>query len=100
MHLTLLFQISDGSGILNPRRRRLNIDMSNIPDDQEYADQVFVDSANKTYWIAKWYLISLIEEDAVYITFINIHTIRAWRTNPLIHTYAIIDLVTVKSLTS
>eukprot|EP01036_Dinobryon_divergens_P026851 gene26851-35543_t len=34
-------------------RRRLNIDMSNIPDDQEYADQVFVDSANKTYWISK-----------------------------------------------
>lgn len=34
-------------------RRRLNIDMSNVPDDQEYANYVFVDSANKQYWIDK-----------------------------------------------
>ena len=34
-------------------RRRLNIDMSNIPDEQEYADPVFVDSANKSYYLAK-----------------------------------------------
>mmetsp|Transcript_15346 Transcript_15346/g.33854 ORF Transcript_15346/g.33854 Transcript_15346/m.33854 type:complete len:155 (-) Transcript_15346:176-640(-) len=34
-------------------RRRLNIDMSNVPDDQPYADKVFVDSANKLYWIDK-----------------------------------------------
>lgn len=34
-------------------RRRVNIDMSNIPDDQEYADTVFVDSANKVYSIDK-----------------------------------------------
>ncbi len=33
--------------------RRLNIDMSNVPDDQEFADPVFVDSANKSYYIAK-----------------------------------------------
>eukprot|EP01038_Epipyxis_sp_PR26KG_P011635 gene11635-15585_t len=34
-------------------RRRLNIDMSNIPDDQPFADQVFVDSCSKSYWINK-----------------------------------------------
>lgn len=34
-------------------RRRLNIDMSNIPDEQEHADKAFVDSANKLYWIEK-----------------------------------------------
>jgi NADH dehydrogenase (ubiquinone) 1 beta subcomplex subunit 9 len=34
-------------------KRRLNIDMSSVPDDQPYADKVFVDSANKTYWIDK-----------------------------------------------
>ena len=34
-------------------RRRINIDMSNVPDDQEHADKVFVDSANKLYWIDK-----------------------------------------------
>ena len=32
-------------------RRRLNIDMSYVPDDQPYADKVFVDSVNKKYWI-------------------------------------------------
>ena len=32
-------------------KRRVNIDMSNIPDDQQYADKVFVDSASKSYWI-------------------------------------------------
>jgi len=32
-------------------RRRINIDMSNISDEQEHADKVFVDSANKLYWI-------------------------------------------------
>ena len=31
--------------------RRYNIDFSRIPKDQEYADKVLVDSANKTYWI-------------------------------------------------
>lgn len=34
-------------------KRRLNIDMSNVPDDQPYANNVFVDSANKQYWIDK-----------------------------------------------
>lgn len=34
-------------------RRRVNIDFSNIPDDQEFADRAFVDSANKTYFIDK-----------------------------------------------
>lgn len=34
-------------------RRRLNIDMSNIPDEQEHADKAFVDSVNKQYWIEK-----------------------------------------------
>lgn len=34
-------------------KRRLNIDMSNVPDDQEYANPVFVDSVNKQYWIDK-----------------------------------------------
>lgn len=34
-------------------RRRLNVDMSIVPDDQPYADQAFVDSANKQYWINK-----------------------------------------------
>eukprot|EP01034_Spumella_vulgaris_P024813 gene24813-31195_t len=34
-------------------KRRVNIDFSNIPDDQPYADKVFVDSVNKTYWIDK-----------------------------------------------
>ena len=34
-------------------KRRINIDMSNIPDSQEYANKVFVDSANKAYWIDK-----------------------------------------------
>mmetsp|Transcript_31402 Transcript_31402/g.34284 ORF Transcript_31402/g.34284 Transcript_31402/m.34284 type:complete len:156 (+) Transcript_31402:111-578(+) len=32
-------------------RRRVNIDFSNIPDDQPYANRVFVDSANKKYYI-------------------------------------------------
>jgi hypothetical protein len=34
-------------------KRRINIDMSNVPDDQPYANRVFVDSANKKYWIDK-----------------------------------------------
>ncbi len=34
-------------------RRRLNIDFSNIPDDQPYADKVYVESINKTYHIDK-----------------------------------------------
>ena len=34
-------------------KRRLNVDMSNVPDDQEYANQVLVDSASKQYWIDK-----------------------------------------------
>lgn len=34
-------------------KRRMNIDMSNVPDDQEFADNVFVDSVNKQYWIDK-----------------------------------------------
>ena len=37
----------------NYSKRRINIDMSNIPDSQPYADKVFVDSCNKTYWIDK-----------------------------------------------
>jgi hypothetical protein len=32
---------------------RVNIDMSIVPDDQEFANPVFVDSANKAYWIDK-----------------------------------------------
>ena len=32
-------------------RRRMNVDMSYIPDDQEYADPTFVDSASKSYWL-------------------------------------------------
>jgi len=32
-------------------KRRLNVDMSNVPDDQPYADKVLVDSASKQYWI-------------------------------------------------
>jgi NADH dehydrogenase (ubiquinone) 1 beta subcomplex subunit 9 len=31
--------------------RRYNIDFSRIPKDQKYANKVFVDSANKSYWI-------------------------------------------------
>ena len=34
-------------------KRRVNIDFSNVPDDQEFANRVFVDSANKLYWIDK-----------------------------------------------
>ena len=34
-------------------RRRVNIDFSNIPDDQPYADKAFVDSVSKKYWIDK-----------------------------------------------
>jgi hypothetical protein len=34
-------------------RRRLNVDMSIVPDEQQYANQTFVDSANKAYWIDK-----------------------------------------------
>ena len=33
--------------------RRLNIDMSNVPDEDEYGAQVLVDSASKQYWINK-----------------------------------------------
>lgn len=33
--------------------RRVNIDMSEVPASQPYANKVFVDSANKTYWIDK-----------------------------------------------
>jgi hypothetical protein len=29
----------------------VNIDFSNLPDDHEFATKVFVDSANKTYFI-------------------------------------------------
>jgi hypothetical protein len=32
-------------------KRRMNIDMSYIPDDQEYADKAFVDFPTKQYWI-------------------------------------------------
>lgn len=34
-------------------RRRLNIDMSNVPDDQEFGEPVLVDPANKKYFIGK-----------------------------------------------
>lgn len=33
--------------------RKVNIDMSNLDEGQEYANRVFVDSANKLYWIDK-----------------------------------------------
>ena len=32
-------------------RRRVNIDLSNVPDEDEYGAQVMVDSASKQYWI-------------------------------------------------
>mmetsp|Transcript_31067 Transcript_31067/g.23103 ORF Transcript_31067/g.23103 Transcript_31067/m.23103 type:complete len:156 (+) Transcript_31067:48-515(+) len=32
--------------------RQLNIDMSNAPDAPAYGEKVFVDSANKKYWIS------------------------------------------------
>ena len=32
-------------------RRRINIDMSNVPDEDEYGAQVMVDSASKQYWM-------------------------------------------------
>jgi hypothetical protein len=32
-------------------KRRMNVDMSNVPEDQEFADKVLVDSASKSYWI-------------------------------------------------
>jgi len=34
-------------------KRRLNIDMSNVPDDQEFSNKVLVDSISKQYWIDK-----------------------------------------------
>ena len=34
-------------------QRRMNIDMSNIPDDQPWADKVLVDSTSKRYFIDK-----------------------------------------------
>jgi len=34
-------------------KRRLNIDMSNVPEHQPYADKAFVDTASKQYWINK-----------------------------------------------
>lgn len=34
-------------------QRQVNIDFSNIPDDQQYADKAFVDSISKSYWIDK-----------------------------------------------
>ncbi len=36
---------------VNPRQ--VNIDFSNIPSGQQYADKVFVDSISKQYWIDK-----------------------------------------------
>jgi len=33
--------------------RKVNIDMSNLDEGQQYANRVFVDSANKLYWIDK-----------------------------------------------
>jgi len=33
--------------------RRLNVDMSNVPDEDEYGSQVLIDSASKQYWIDK-----------------------------------------------
>ena len=33
--------------------RRLNVDMSNVPDEDEFGSQVLVDSASKQYWIDK-----------------------------------------------
>ena len=34
-------------------KRRMNIDMSYVPEDQEFADKTFVDSISKQYWIEK-----------------------------------------------
>ena len=34
-------------------QRQVNIDFSNIPAKQKYADKVFVDSISKQYWIDK-----------------------------------------------
>ena len=34
-------------------KRRFNVDYSNVPDDQEYADDVLVDSSSKSYWLNK-----------------------------------------------
>jgi NADH dehydrogenase (ubiquinone) 1 beta subcomplex subunit 9 len=34
-------------------KRRINIDMSNVPDDQEFSNKVLVDSISKQYWIDK-----------------------------------------------
>jgi len=34
-------------------QRQVNIDFSNMPDDQKYADKAFVDSISKQYWIDK-----------------------------------------------
>lgn len=34
----------------NMTNRRINIDMSNVPYDQPYANKVFVDSVSKQYW--------------------------------------------------
>ena len=31
-------------------RRRINVDMSNVPDDDEFGSKVLVDSASKQYW--------------------------------------------------
>ena len=30
--------------------------MSNVPPEQEWADDCFVDTVNKTYWINKWFV--------------------------------------------
>lgn len=32
-------------------KRRLNVDMSNVPEEDEYGAQVLVDSASKSYWM-------------------------------------------------
>ncbi len=48
--LEALFPEGIPEGVSN---RRINIDMSNVPDDQPYADKCFVDSVNKVYWIEK-----------------------------------------------
>lgn len=34
-------------------QRQVNIDFSNMPADQQYADKAFVDSISKKYWIDK-----------------------------------------------
>ena len=33
-------------------QRKINVDMSNVPEGEKYAKKVFVDSANKSWWFS------------------------------------------------